>query len=107
MSESFTLVRPQGRLDAASAPLLDQELQQHLADGHTQILIDLSGTRYINSNGLRVLLRASQAIRRQGGRMKICCLGARLADIFSMAGFDQLFEIYETRAQAEQAFKNG
>ena len=104
MSQDITVVQPQGRLDTTSSPALDVELRQHLAQGHTQILLDLSDTRYINSNGLRVLLRTSEEARRLGGRMKICCLNARLTEIFAMAGFDQLFEIYETRAQAEKAF---
>jgi anti-sigma B factor antagonist len=100
----LNIVRPQGRLDAAGAPALDRELRQHLALGHRQLLVDLSDTHYISSNGLRVLLAALKAARQNGGALRLCCLSARLAEIFEMAGFDQVFEIYETRAAAERAF---
>lgn len=99
-----TVVRPRGRLDAAGAPALDTELRQHLALGHRHLLVDLSETSYISSNGLRVLLASFKAARQSGGTLKLCCLSARLAEIFEMAGFDQVFDIYGTRTAAEGAF---
>lgn len=102
----MTVLRPQGRLDAAATPAFEQEFREHLARGHTEILVDLSDTRYINSSGLRALLRASKEAQRAGGALRLCGLNARLTEIFSMAGFDQLFEIYKNCAQAEQAFQS-
>jgi anti-sigma B factor antagonist len=101
----ITVVRPQGRLDAAGSPALDRELRQHLALGRRHLLVDLSDTSYISSNGLRALLAALKAARQGGGTLKLCCLSARLEEIFEMAGFDQVFDIYETRAAAEGAFE--
>ncbi len=98
------VVQPHGRLDAAGAPALEQELQQKLAEGHKQLLVDLSDTAYISSNGLRVLLGALKAAKRNGGALKLCCLNSRLVEIFEMVGFDQVFEIHKTRAEAERAF---
>jgi anti-sigma B factor antagonist len=101
----ITVVRPRGRLDAAGAPALDRELRQHLALGRRGLVVDLSDASYISSNGLRVLLAAVKAARQSGGALRLCCLSARLAEIFEMAGFDQVFDIYETRAAAEHAFQ--
>ncbi len=101
----LTVVRPHGRLDASGAPPVEQELRQHLLRGRTQIIVDLGETSYISSNGLRVLLVALKAARKNGGSLKLCCLSTRLIEIFEMVGFDQVFEIYETRAEAERAFR--
>lgn len=100
----ITVVRPQGRLDAGGAPALERELRQHLASGRRNVLVDLSDISYISSNGLRVLLAALKSTRQNGGALKLCCLNARLVEIFEMVGFDQVFDIYETRAAAERAF---
>jgi anti-sigma B factor antagonist len=100
----MTIVRPRGRLDAAGAPPLERELRQHLAQGYAHLLVDLSDTSYISSNGLRVLLGALKAARKEGGTLKLCCLNPRLKEIFEMVGFDQVFEIYATEAEAERAF---
>ncbi len=100
----FTVVRPRGRLDAGGAPALERELRQHLTLGRRHLLVDLSDTSYISSNGLRVLLAALKTARQNGGALKLCCLSARLVEIFEMVGFDQVFDIYETRDAAERAF---
>ena len=101
----IAVVRPHGRLDAAGAPALDQELRRHLALGHRHLLVDLSDTSYISSNGLRVLLAALKGARQSSGTFRLCCLSARLAEIFEMAGFDQVFDIHESRTAAERAFE--
>ncbi len=99
------VVRPQGRLDAAGAPKLEQELKQRLAKGESRLIVDLTEISYISSNGLRVLLTALKHARKNGGALKLCGMNARLAEIFEMVGFDQVFEIYETRDQAERSFE--
>ena len=100
----FVVLAPQGRLDAANAPQFDAELNRHIAAGQAQIVVDLEGTRYISSNGLRTLLAAARSAKKQGGAVKLCCLSPRLVEIFEMAGFDQVFEIFSNRAAAEKSF---
>ncbi len=98
------VVRPQGRLDAGHAPALEQELRQHFTRGENSLIVDLSTTTYISSNGLRVLLAGHKTARQNGGSLKLCCLAPRLVEIFEMAGFDQVFEIYEDQGAALEAF---
>ncbi len=105
MSRPETIViQPQGRLDAAGAPLLEAALKQRLAQGESRLIVDLTEVSYISSKGLRVLLTALKTARKNGGALKLCGMNARLAEIFEMVGFDQVFEIYPTRAEAERAF---
>ncbi len=104
-SVKLAVVTPQGRLDAARAPALEQELKQQLAQGNRDVVVDLSDTTYISSNGLRVLLAGLRACQADGGALRLCCLNARLMDIFEMVGFDQIFEIFEDRETAERAFQ--
>lgn len=106
MNESnFVMLVPQGRLDAAGVRPFEAEWRQHLANGETNLLIDLEGTRYISSSGLRSLLAAARGAKKGGGAVKLCCLSARLREILEMAGFDQVFEIYPDRRRAEEAFR--
>lgn len=100
----FVVLTPQGRLDAAGTRPFEAEWKQHIAAGHTRMLIDLQATHYISSNGLRTLLAAARAAKKHGGVVKLCCLSSRLLDIFEMAGFDRVLEIYPTREEAEKSF---
>ena len=99
------VVQPAGRLDTLGARALESELHDWLSRGETHSLVDFSTTPYIGSHGLRVLLRACQAAHRHGGAVKFCCANARVVEIIEMTGFDEVFELYDTRAAGEQAFE--
>ena len=105
MEQAIQIITPQGRLDAAGTRPLEAELKQRIAAGETRLIVDLQKTRYIGSNGLRVLLVALKQAKKHGGTLKLCGLAARLKEIFAMAGFDHLFEIFETCEQAERSFE--
>ncbi len=104
MSRNFVVLKPQGRLDAAGARPFEAEWKEHLASGNVHLLIDLADISYISSSGLRSLLAAARGAKRAGGMAKLCCLGARIKEVFEMAGFDRVFEIYPGRADAETSF---
>ena len=105
MEHEIQIIAPRGRLDAAGARPLEAELKQRIAAGKTRVIVDLRETRYIGSNGLRVLLAALKLARKRGGAVKLCGPATRLKEIFAMAGFDRVFEIFETREQAEKSFE--
>ena len=105
MTDEIIVLAPQGRLDAAGTRPLQDELKQHIAQGRVHLIVDLKDTRYISSNGLRVLLAAQKNAKRHGGALKLCCLSQRIVEIFEMAGFDRVFEIFPTREQAEESFQ--
>jgi anti-anti-sigma factor len=70
-----------------------------------RVLVDLSDTRYISSDGLRVLMRASKAVKNNGGRLVLCCLSTRITEIVTMAGLDHVLEIHSTRNAAQRALE--
>ncbi len=79
-------VRPEGRLDTARTPLLDNELKQHL-DGVSQIVMDLSKLEYVSSSGLRLLLWLEQKMEDEGGEVQVINANQTVLKIFEMAGF--------------------
>jgi anti-anti-sigma factor len=103
--DDVIIVEPQGRLDALGARDLWGCLEPLTGAQNVHMVIDLGGTRYVSSDGLRILLRALKAYRRNGGGLKLCCLNPRLSEIIAMAGLDRIFEIYPTRTAALQAFE--
>ena len=105
MRQAMYIITPQGRLDAAGTRPLEAELKKRIAAGETRLIVDFQNTRYIGSNGLRVLLAALKQAKKRGGTLKLCGLAARLKEIFAMAGFDHLFEIFETCEQAKRSFE--
>ncbi len=99
----ITVVEASGRLDALAAPQLDETLAQALAR-NACLVVDLAGVTYISSSSLRVLLLGVRRARRQGGDLKLCCLSPRVRKVLALAGFDQVFELWATCAEALAAF---
>ncbi len=94
----------EGRLDAATVPVLEQALQRLLADEHARLVVDLSSVNYISSSGLRALLTARRQARSRGGDVFLCRLHPRVHEIFEMVGFLSVFGVYTTCEEAAAAF---
>jgi anti-sigma B factor antagonist len=95
ISENVRLVGVNGRLDQTLTPSLEETLLNILNQGYSQLIIDLHGVNYINSGGLRCLVTAWRQAHQKGGDLKLCGLNERVAKIFSMVGFDKVFQIYD------------
>jgi len=61
------VVHVDGELDPHTAPLLQNQVDRLVAEGNTSILLDLSQLSFVDSSGLRVLIRAHQDVTRGGG----------------------------------------
>ncbi len=97
------LIGVQGRLDHTLSPTLEATLNQLLAQQTMHLLVDLAEVTYINSGGLRCLVSAWRKAQQQGSSVTLCGLNGRLQEIFGMVGFDRVFVIYPSRAEAQAA----
>ncbi len=88
------------RFDAYSAKEVEAFLQESISSGETKILCDFSGTEYISSAGLRVLLAAAKALKKAGGKIGLCSLKGPVREVFETAGFVPLFPIYGDEKEA-------
>lgn len=104
MKEPITILKPQGRLDAAGVRPLEIELLAHLEAGRIRLIVDLSAVRYISSVGLRMFLTATREAHRRGGTLKLCGLAPRVMEVFKMAGFDRVLQVLSTLEEAERTF---
>jgi anti-anti-sigma factor len=64
----------EGRLDAATAPVAEEEIKKMLEGEENRLLFDLSDLEYLSSGGLRVILSAAKEIRRRDGKVALAAL---------------------------------
>lgn len=79
-------VKPEGRLDTATAPVLESKLRQQM-DGIQEIVMDFTDVEYISSGGLRVLLATEQQMENRGGSLKLIHVNEHILKIFELVGF--------------------
>ena len=101
LAEGVWQVAASGRLDQNLNPDLDRTLGHVLDLAPRAVIVDLSEVTYINSGGLRCLVSAWRGALRDDSLFAICGLNARLNDIFQMVGFDQVFQVFGTCAEAQ------
>jgi anti-sigma B factor antagonist len=104
------LVEVTGRVDAATAPQLKQQIDALFDDGRYRIVLDLARLEYISSPGLRVLIEARKRAREwkitdlEGGDIRIANLPPRIKEVFDLTGFTSLFELYSDTVEAVGSF---
>lgn len=81
----------EGRLDTTTAPQLEAELKQSVAD-NTELGLDFAKLEYISSAGLRVLLAAQKVMNKQG-KMIIRNVNDVIAEVFEVTGFADILTI--------------
>ncbi len=89
-----------GRLDAVTSPGVEERLLALVAQGDVRIALDLSRLSYISSLGLRTLMAVAKKVQTSDGRLAIATLGDPVREIFKLAGFMQLFPMYQTVDEA-------
>lgn len=100
------LVTVLGRIDSATAPELEETLLGLIQAGHKNMVVNLAGTDYISSAGLKALLSALMKARKAipPGNVVISEIRPELRESFELVGFDRLFTFYDNDTQAVGSF---
>jgi anti-sigma B factor antagonist len=64
-------VAPHGELDLATAPQVAQRLRDLCESGFEHIVLDLRAVRFMDSSGLRLVMREDAAARAEGRTFRI------------------------------------
>ena len=89
-----------GEVELYSAPELKTQMLEVIANGSMDVVVDFTGTTFIDSTTLGVLVGGVKRLREKGGRLSIVCSDRNITKIFEITGLDRVFTIYPTRAEA-------
>jgi anti-sigma B factor antagonist len=88
---SAPVITLEGELDPATAPVLDDAIDQVLSGGATTLVIDMGGLSFVDSSGLRSLISAHKRLAPEPLRLRRPTPFAR--QLLGITGLDQQFEI--------------
>ena len=92
-----------GRIDAANAGLLEENVHRLIDAGEQRLVFDLAGVDYVSSAGLRVFLVAAKRLRSADGMLALAALQDRVREVFEMAGLSSVLRVCPTRDEAVAA----
>lgn len=93
-----------GELDMNTAPELEDQLEQALADPEASIVLDLSECEFIDSTGIALIVRAWQRLDGNGseakGRLVLCCVNHQVRRLLKITGVESSISMHERRDDA-------
>ena len=90
---SAATVAVAGEIDLTSAPRLDDEVTGLIEDAVMELQIELAGVSFMDSTGLRVLLKASKLIDGAGGRLVLRGPSDPVRRLLEVSGLNAHFQI--------------
>ncbi len=88
-----TIAAVSGEIDLSSAGELGGRLSAVVAAAPQTLVIDLTGVTFLDSSGLRLLLRLKRELLEYGGKLVVVPGGSRVARLFELTGADQDLEL--------------
>lgn len=89
------IVRPEGELDMATAPTLEDHIAELRSTGFDHVVVDLSGLTFMDSTGLRLLIQHSHHAAGNGTRFSLIPGDRPIERVFDIAGVRSELEFVE------------
>jgi anti-sigma B factor antagonist len=94
-----------GEIHVSTAPEFSRRLNDAIAHGKPNLVLDLTPTEFIDSTGLSVLLNGLRRVTRQRGRMAIVCSNPTVLRLFEITRLDSTFDIHRSREAALESVR--
>ncbi len=101
---NITIIFLEGKIDSTSSIEIEKKINDLIDRGEKYLIVNLSGTEYISSSGLRVMLSSLKRLKKVQGDLKVSCTRPLVQNVFNMAGFTQIFEFYDREEDALSRF---
>ena len=98
--EAVSCLYVKGYLDAHTAPVFEESLQQLVDEKRYNIVVNFQDLNYISSAGLGVLMGFIEDVRNNAGDIKLTNMTPKVYKVFDLLGFPNLYEIYDNEAEA-------
>lgn len=87
-------------LEQADVDALEASIMPLLESPGTSLVIDFKNVSFLTSAALGLLIRISKKIYESDGHLRLCCITNKIYEVFKITRLDQIFEIYDERADA-------
>ena len=94
IQSGINIFKLNGRLDSNTSQGFEKKIFQAIDDGSKSVIIDFKDLDYISSAGLRVIFKATKALKREEGQK----------EVFEITGFDSFLPIVGSMDDALQSF---
>ncbi|MBI2333621.1 MAG: STAS domain-containing protein [Chloroflexi bacterium] len=98
------IIAVSGSIDALTSSELVKTLNDHIHDGHPNVIVDFGKVEFMSSAGLRAILASVKEARAAGGDFRLASPQPGIDKVLKMAGFYNIVKIYPTVEEALASF---
>jgi anti-sigma B factor antagonist len=99
--DTITILDVQGPLAAGQEDAaLRKAVRVAFEGGATTVILNMAEVPSIDSSGVAALASGHMTAANRSGRLKLCCLGRKLKEVFVVMRLDTVFESFDTEADA-------
>lgn len=95
-----TVISVSGEIDVYTAPSLRERLNELVAAGHYDLVVDMEGVEFLDSTGLGVLVGGLKRVRSHDGTLRLVCAQEKILKVFRITGLTKVFPIHPTLEEA-------
>jgi anti-sigma B factor antagonist len=95
-SPGIFIIAPIGSIDGTDHGMLQEKIDSVLKLNPDVIMFDLEHTDYINSLGIRVLVKTKNAMKQRGGSIAFINLQPQIKKVFAILNAMPAFKVFAT-----------
>lgn len=95
-----TVISVSGEIDVYTAPSLRERLNELVASGNYDLIVDMAGVEFLDSTGLGVLVGGLKRVRLHDGSLRLVCAQEKILKVFRITGLTKVFPILPTLGEA-------
>ena len=96
----------EGKITIGSGDVeLRKSVEDAVAAGHNNILLNLQGVTHIDSSGIGEMVGVYTTMTRKGGKMKLVNLTPKINDILQVTQLITVFDVFDSESEALSSFK--
>ncbi len=90
-----------GEIDMAAVDAVEQRIRARVDGGESTMVLDLRRVEFMDSSGLRLVLRLDHEVRERGDRFVVVRGGRRVARVMELSGVDRQLETVDDPAEIQ------
>jgi anti-sigma B factor antagonist len=99
------IIELSGKITIGSGDVKIRELiDESLAAGKTNILLDLAGVSTIDSSGIGEMVACYTTVTKKGGQLKLLRLSPKINDILQVTQLITVFDVFDDEQEAVRSF---
>ena len=106
VDKDVLILSADGGLLADNAHYFVGELEKYVELGIRKLIVDCTQLKKISSYGIGVLVTLNKRLAKQGGDVKLACVGGIVSKVIQLSGLGSTLQIYPTVDDALRAFTN-